>query len=229
MNNEITQVRQHIAEIGALMYQRRLTDAAGGNISVRVGERICITPRYAGSKHQWQLKPGQVMVTDLAGNPLEGEGTISREARVHFRLLNEIPEGQAVVHGHAQNVMAFCAAARPILPVLEDTLKFGEIPVTDFAPAHSAQLAEIICNKLRDQGERIRKQAAAVLVPWHGPFVLGKDLDAAFDALERIDLNAYILLHLPHLMHDTNMPPSEAGFDAHFSLNAAMARSTKGS
>ena len=30
---------------------------------------------------------------------------------------------------------------------------------------------------------RIRKQAAGVIARWHGLFVLGKDLDAAFDAV----------------------------------------------
>ena len=42
--------------------------------------------------------------------------------------------------------------------------------------------------------EAIRKYAAAVIAPWHGLFVAGKDLDAAFDLTERIDTNAYCLL-----------------------------------
>ena len=33
-----------------------------------------------------------------------------------------------------------------------------------------------------------------MIARWHGLFVLGKDLDAAFDAAERIDTNARIIL-----------------------------------
>jgi ribulose-5-phosphate 4-epimerase/fuculose-1-phosphate aldolase len=33
-----------------------------------------------------------------------------------------------------------------------------------------------------------------VIAPWHGLFVMGKDLDAAYDAVERMDTNAHIVL-----------------------------------
>lgn len=195
MSDSIKVMRQQIAELGATLYQRRLTDAAGGNISARVDEVIVVTPRYAGSKYQWRLRPEQVLVLDLAGNKLEGEGEISREVKVHQKLLTEFyPTGTAVVHAHPLNVLVFCAAEKPIPPVLESTQKFGEINHVPAAPAHSAELAESIATALRGQEERIKKQAAAVMAPRHGLFVLGKDLPAAFDAVERIDGNAYCIL-----------------------------------
>ena len=198
MSDPITTMRARIAEIGRLMYERHLTDAAGGNISARVSDGvndvICVTPRYAGSKHQWRLRPENVIVADLNGNKLEGEGEISREAKVHFKLLTEFPAGRAVVHGHPRHVMVFAMAGRPIVPVLENTLKFGVIKVCRFAPAHSVELPEYIAAELRGQEAAIQKQAAAVIAPWHGLFVLGKDLESAYDAAERIDVNAHCIL-----------------------------------
>src|SRR5687767_1653303 len=88
----LSQTRIKIAETGRLVFERHLTDAAGGNISVRVGDSVCITPRYSGSKRHWQLQPNQVLVSDLLGNKLEGDGDISREARVHYRLYQEFPD-----------------------------------------------------------------------------------------------------------------------------------------
>ena len=194
-NELLSQARMKIAETGKLVFQRHLTDAAGGNISMRVGESICITPRYSGSKRHWQLQPNQVLVSDLSGNKLEGDGDISREAKVHYRLYQEFPDAQAVLHSHARNVMVFVASGQPIEPVLEATLKFGTIPVTkNFAPAHSDKLADAIVEALRDKEEAIAKYATAVMAPWHGLFVVGKDLDAAFDLTERIDTNAYCIL-----------------------------------
>lgn len=195
MSEAVYQMRKKIAETGRLLFDRRLTDTAGGNISARVADRVCITPRYSGSKFHWQLRPEQVMVCDLEGNPLEGEGEISREAKVHFRLYQDYPDGQAIVHAHARNALVFAAAGQPIEPVLEATLKFGTIKVADYAPAHSHELAASLSECLQGQEARIRKQAAGVLARWHGLFVLGKDLEAAFDAVERIDVNARCILY----------------------------------
>jgi L-fuculose-phosphate aldolase len=195
MDLQLMDTRARIAQIGALMFERHLTDAGGGNISVRVGDVVCISPRYSGQRHRWQLKPEQVLVVDLQGNKLDGDGDLSRESKVHLKLLTEFTDvGTSVIHAHSRNSLVFCALSRPIPPVLEQTLKFGDIQVVDYAPAHSQELANNIANAIRGQEDRVRKQAAGVLAPWHGVFVLGKDLDMAYDAVERIDTNAYIVL-----------------------------------
>jgi ribose 5-phosphate isomerase B len=190
----ISQTRSKIAETGKMVFERHLTDAAGGNISVRVGDSVCITPRYSGSKRHWQLQPNQVLVSDLEGNKLDGDGEVSRESKVHYKLYQEFPDATAVLHSHARNVMVFVSSGQPIEPVLEATLKFDTIPVTRFAPAHSEKLADAIVDAVRGKDEYIRKYATAVIAPWHGLFVVGKDLDAAFDLTERIDTNAYCIL-----------------------------------
>jgi len=195
MNEAVHDMRKKVAEIGRLLFDRHLTDAAGGNISARVEDLICMTPRYSGSKFQWRLRPEQVLVSDLQGNLLEGKGEISREAKVHFRLYQDFPDGQAIVHAHARNALVFAAACQPIEPILEATLKFGTIQVAHYAPAHSHELAAFVSECLHGQEARIRKQAAGVLAPWHGLFVIGKDLDSAFDAVERIDVNARCILY----------------------------------
>ena len=193
--DSISQTRSKIAETGRLVFERHLTDAAGGNISVRVDDHVCITPRYSGSRRHWQLQPNQVLITDLQGNKFEGDGDVSRESKVHYRLYQEFPDGTAVLHSHPRHVMVFVASGQPIEPVLEATLKFGTIPVVDkFAPAHSEKLADFIAEAMQGKEEAIRKYATAVMAPWHGLFVVGKDLDAAFDLTERIDTNAYCIL-----------------------------------
>lgn len=42
------------------MFQRHLTDLAGGNISVRIGDTLYMTPRYAGARFHWDLVPEQI-------------------------------------------------------------------------------------------------------------------------------------------------------------------------
>ncbi len=194
--SDIFDMRKKIAEVGKLMYARFLTDTAGGNLSVRMGDVILMTPRYAGSAFHWQLKPENILILDLEANKLEGEGQVSREVRVHRDLLTKFyPDGTAVVHGHSRNALVFCAVERPIPSMLYATDKFGpEIGLIPDAPAHSQELADSICAAIEPQLDRVRKQAAVVLAPRHGVFVFAKDLDSGFDALERVDVSAYCAL-----------------------------------
>ena len=70
-NLELNTMRAKIARLGGLLFSRHLTDVAGGNISGRVGEYICITPRFSGSARQWHLRPDEVLVADKDMNILE--------------------------------------------------------------------------------------------------------------------------------------------------------------
>lgn len=191
----ISAMRAKIARFGKLLFERQLTDAGGGNISVRVGEHILLTPRYSGQKYQWQLQPEDVLVVDMDRHILDGAGELSRETKVHFALHQEFGKhGTAVIHAHARNILVFAAMNRPMPPVLEATQKFGTVPVVSYAPAHSGDLAENVVRGIRGQESRIGKQAAGVIAPWHGVFMMGKDLESTFDAVERLDTNAYCIL-----------------------------------
>lgn len=192
---ELLATREHIAQIGLLLFERQLTDAAGGNISVRVGDRLCMTPRYAGTNWHWRLAPEQILILDLAGSKLEGEGEVSRETKVHVALHQQFQDyGDSVLHCHARNIMPFAAMSQPIRPILEANQPLGEIPVASYAPSHTDGLANYICDAMSPQAHLIHDFAAGVLAPWHGLFVMGKDLNSAFDAAERWDTNAYCLL-----------------------------------
>ena len=178
-----------------MLFDRHLTDAAGGNISARVDDVVCISPKYSGHLRQWSLRPDEVLVIDLQGNLLDGEGDLSRESKVHLKLHIEFGDvGTGVIHAHPRNLMVFAALSRPMPPVLEANLKFGMTPVIDYAPAHSANLAEYIAESLRGREARIATHAAGVIAPWHGLFLMGRTLGAAFDAVERFDTNAYCIM-----------------------------------
>jgi L-fuculose-phosphate aldolase len=194
------EIRRMIVQYGEELYDRKLTDAAGGNISVRIDDIVLMTPRYAGNHHHWKLKLEQILTLDLEGNKLDGEGQISRETKVHIKLLNEFyPEGTAVVHAHARNVLVFCAAVKSIPPTLHATEKFGEIPQIPDEKAHSQELADAVAFGIRPQIEKLSRGGVAVMAPKHGLFVLAKDLNIGFDTVERIDTNAYCLLQRGNL------------------------------
>lgn len=194
-NEEIMATCERITWIGRLLFDRNLTDAGGGNISVRVGDLICMSPSYSGANHQWHLNPKDVLVTDFDQNILIGEGKITREINVHIGLHQNYPDyGTAVIHAHPRNLMVFAALAKPMPPVLEATRKFGVTPVVEYAPAHSPKLGKYIVESMVGREARIKKHGAGTIAPWHGLFLMGRTLDAAFDAVERLDTNAYCII-----------------------------------
>ncbi len=202
----VDEMRIKLASVGAFLFDRHLTDAGGGNISARVGDVLVMSPSYSGQAHRWQLRPEDFIVVSLDGDLLEGTGKITREASVHLSLHRKFGQyGTAVIHGHPLHVMVFAAMAQEMPPVLEATLKFGTIQCIEYAPAHSPDLAERIVNVITGQEDRIAKHAAAVLAPWHGLFLMGKDIDAAFDAVERIDTNAYCILQAQSALGGRNL------------------------
>ncbi len=190
----MTTLPEQIAYVGRRMFERRLTDMAGGNISARDGDTVYITPRYSGSRRHWQLTPDDIISGPLHSNDLLDHPRFSREGKAHLAVYRHFPDVQAIIHAHPFHILPFCVAGRPIEPVLEATQKFGRVDVVPPAPAHSEALAANVVAGLQGKEANIRKQAAAVLLPRHGILVAGKDLLAAIDALERIDWNAWCII-----------------------------------
>lgn len=183
-----------VALVGRRMFERRLTDMAGGNVSGRDGNRIFISPRYSGAKKHWQLNASDVVTGTLEDDSLLSHPLFSREGKAHLAVYRNFPDVHGIIHAHPFHVMPFAAAGKPIDPVLESTEKFGRVEVIPFAPSHSVDLARNVVEGLRGREDNIRKQAAAVLMPRHGILVAGKDLLAAIDSLERIDWNAWCII-----------------------------------
>jgi ribulose-5-phosphate 4-epimerase/fuculose-1-phosphate aldolase len=193
---EITTAREVIAEFGAELYRRFLTDSTGGNLSIRIDDTIIMTPRFAGARWHWQLKPHQVLVLDLDGNILDGDGEISREARAHFAILQRFyPEATTLVHTHPRHIMAFCAAEQPMPAVLECTKPLGTLEFCRYAPSESQALADALLEYMLVHKNSLNQNGAiACMAPRHGLFVLARDIYTGYEVTERLDGNAYCVL-----------------------------------
>jgi L-fuculose-phosphate aldolase len=187
-------IPEQIAYIGKRMFERRLTDISGGNISAREGNTCYITPRYSGGRKHWQIEASDILSGLIDTDELLRQPLFSREGQAHLAIYRNFPDVTAVLHAHPFNVLPFCATSRSMPPVLEGNKKFGVIECILPAAAHSKTLAENVVAGLRGKEDRMRVQAAAVLIPTHGIIVAAKDLWLGIDALERIDWNAWCLL-----------------------------------
>lgn len=183
--------KPHLVRIAKLTFDRRLTDAAGGNLSLRQGDRALVTPRYAGSRYQWDLTVDQICEVDLAGALLAGAGETSREIDLHMAAYRHFPEIGAVIHAHPFHVQSFVYAGKTIPATNEYTAKFGEIGFVEGAGvSHTAAYGEGVAAAIGERRDELAKHPLAFLLPWHGLVVVAETLAAAFDTLERVDASA---------------------------------------
>jgi L-fuculose-phosphate aldolase len=189
----MTSIQEKICQAGRIMFDKRLTDLCGGNISARDGETIYMSPRFAGQVFHWDLQPEDLVSGQWANDDITNHPRFSREGWSHLYIYRNFPDVQAVIHAHPFHIMPFSAFGKPMEPVLEATMKFGIVGLCEPAIGHTKELGEKIIAAFRGKEEMMIKQAAAVMIPTHGIILCGKDFDKTLDALERIDVNAYAL------------------------------------
>ncbi len=193
--HESVDPRSKMVEIAGLLYARHLTNSAGGNLSCRVGDHIYITPRYLGSKHRWKLREEMILVFDRDFNILEGDpALVSRESRMHFGCYRHFPQINGVIHAHPRYLNVFAAAGKPITATNQYTEKFDPVEVVPNLPSHSQELADAVVAKLQPRSETLAKNGLGLILAWHGVVTVGRDLDDAYDTLERLEWSAQTLL-----------------------------------
>lgn len=180
-------MKELVLEIAKLVWERRLSDTAGGNISLRDGDTVVITPRLMGYRLRWQITEDDLSVTDLEGNVLEGPGEITREGTMHLGVYRAFEEAHAVIHAHPYWTNVFVAKARPIVPSLETTEKFGTIECIPPMHGYSPELAHAVIEHFAGKRELLKKAALEVILPGHGIVAAARDMNACFDIVDRIE------------------------------------------
>ena len=189
-----------MCEIAGLIWQRRLTNAYGGNFAVRAGEdSFLVTPSMMAEEKHCRLVPEDLLLVGPDGAVLEGAGCLSRETGMHAALLNAFPKIGAVIHAHPMNAMVFAAACRPIPSVTEATERQGEAGLVKFAPMCTPEMTANVLEYYEGKRALLNELPAACVLPKHGVVVAGKSLNAAFAMLELIETDAYCVLNFAGL------------------------------
>ena len=186
------ETRKQMKKIAKAMWDRKLTNAAGGNFAVRVAdERILISPSMMSEFGMCDLDAEEFLLVDYQGNVLEGKGKLSRETEMHILLLSGFKYIQCTIHAHPQFCMVFASQSKPIKTVTEATIKRGEyFGVIDPAPAYSKQLAQNVYKYFDERRVLAEKIGIGCIMPMHGVVVSGDCLMSAFSCLERMETDA---------------------------------------
>ena len=188
--------REKIIELAKLIFDRKLTDASGGNYSCRLNDKIFMSPRYSGEVQRFRLKPDDIITMSLGAEVLDGDpNRVTREGSIHFSVYNRFPIVKAVVHAHPRNTIALSSLGIDIPPNTEMFKHLiGLEPVEsceEVGPATDS-LSETIIECFERREDSLNKYGAAVMIPNHGITIAARNLNYAFCILETVDTSAYV-------------------------------------
>ena len=190
-----------MCEIAALLWERRLTNAYGGNFAARAGEgSFLVSPSMMAEEKHCKLKPEDLNLVGFDGSLIEGSGRLSRETDMHAALLKAFPTVGAVIHAHPTNCMVFAAAERAIPSVTEATEKQGAADLAKFAPMCTPEMSNNVLAYYEERRDLTETMPVGCVLPKHGVVVTGKNLNNAFTMLELIETDAYCALNLSKIL-----------------------------
>ena len=176
--NKIKSLSEEIAYFMCRLYKYGLTTTSGGNISVRCGDKVLITP---SATDKARMTAEQIGMLDMDCNIIAKKFKPTIESQMHLEIYKRRPDVQVVIHAHPVNASAFAASKRRISTkyLAEALVVLGEIAYAPYACQGTEQLAKII----GDSAEN----ADCIVMQNHGIIALGNNLLQAFDRLEVLE------------------------------------------
>ena len=153
-----------------------MVPGTAGNVSVRNGDAVAITPTGAVLA---DLEPGQVTVVDLNGNTVAGDLAPTSELALHLAIYERFDAG-AVVHTHAPASTAVACVLDELPCIHYQMLALGgAVPVAPYATFGTDELAANVVATL------VGKPAA--LMANHGAITHGPTLAKAYETMEVLE------------------------------------------
>ncbi|GAB4275862.1 MAG: aldolase [Coriobacteriia bacterium] len=173
---------EQFAQVGRDLFVSGAVSSHGGNMSVRVGDRILITRR--GSM-LGRLTERDVIETSLQEDDSE-VALASTEIVVH-RAIYSKTNALAVVHAHPVHTIARSLVEDEIVPIeSEASYLLHKVPVYALPlTAGSTDVAEVVSDGL--------KEYKCVVLRGHGPFATGTVLEEAFQWVSTLEAACHVL------------------------------------
>lgn len=181
--NEVS-LRRTVARVMRRLAAQELVRSSDGNISLRLAPgRYLATP---SGVYKAALTADDLIVVDENGRLVAGRPglTPTSEILMHLEAYRQRPDIGAVLHAHPPYATALTIAEIPFPMnfIPEAWLALGEVPTAPYATPGTAELALSIRGLIR--------QSNSVLLSHHGSLTVGRTLEEALIALERLEHTA---------------------------------------
>lgn len=168
--------RQQIVEACQTMQREHLVVGTAGNVSVRVGDRVAISP--SGVPYE-VMTAADVVVTDLSGATVDGALKPSSELPLHLAVYAATDAG-AITHNHAPASTALGLVVDEIPASHYYSAMFnGPVRVAPYALFGTDELADNVAAALKDR--------FGALMANHGAITIGPTLPKALSLLPYLE------------------------------------------
>lgn len=167
---------RELVAVARRMHAEGLVVGTSGNASVRVGDRVYITP--TGVPYE-RLAADEPVAVDLEGRQTAGTLAPTSELPMHLAL-HRGTSARAVVHTHAVHATAVSSLVDELPPVHYVTaLLGGPVRVAPYALYGTEELAAHMLEALRDR--------TACLLRNHGTVAYGDTLEQAYERTAQLE------------------------------------------
>ncbi len=188
MGRHIGKAAEELVEVMKIAYHRGLTTGGGGNASIRIDrDLLVITP---SGKFKGKLNAGDVLLINMDGEIIAGNGRPSSEWRMHVKIYRVRKDVGAVLHCHPSLVTGLATLGinppnpnDPTYPEIwteESSILLGKrIKVIERKPYGTEELARAVAESLSNDSN-------AVVIKAHGAVVVAKDIWLALSAMDSL-------------------------------------------
>lgn len=172
----LAEQRRLLCEYGRRATEAGLVIGTSGNLSVRAGELVAVTPGGIALDH---LEPESCPVIDVEGHLVDGELQPSSETPMHLAVYTATG-ARAVVHTHSTFATVVATTMTELPAIHYNTLLLGgTVRVAGYATYGTPELAANVSAAIQDR--------RAALLAGHGGVTVGDDLPAAFEATRLLE------------------------------------------
>jgi len=182
---EMLKEREKVAGFMRRLYSNGLTTASGGNVSMRIGDKVLITPSQLDKA---SIVGEQIGVLTIEGVSISTRIKKSMETGMHLAIYRKRPDVKAVVHAHPVIATSFAITGKKIKTnIAGEARAILKDPVlAPYALMGTAELAEIVSETARNTN--------VILMQNHGIITLGETLFQAYDRMEVLEACAKMTL-----------------------------------
>jgi 3-dehydro-4-phosphotetronate decarboxylase len=182
--------QEKLCAVAGSLYDRGYAFGSTGNLSLRIGERIWITPTGQSLR---DLAADELAEVDLQGVS-QNENRPSKELAFHLGVYKQRPHAHAIIHLHSLHAVALSCLeslnpAEPLPPLTPYYfMRVAPLAVIPYIRPGSPQLAAAV--------EAAATSHNSMLLRNHGLITVGSTLDEAVDRAEELEQTARLYFML---------------------------------
>lgn len=192
--------RDEVAEKALALLTSGLIVNTSGNVSLRIGEHVAITP--SGCDYR-ALKAADIAVVNLQGDIVEGDLLPSSETQLHMAVYDANPDVSAIVHTHSVHATAISTVLDRLPTIHYQMVDLGgAVEVAPYRTFGSQELADVTSKALQGR--------AAVIMKNHGALTTASTLEKALGRSITLEWCAKVYLRAmsigtPNILSDEEM------------------------